>query len=180
MKNRNGFPGFAIVIPLLVVAAIVSSVIMFQGTPPATGQTVVAAPGPTLSGAFVGFPSTMPASATSNQVGTAVSVLQHRGMYIQAMFSAPTNTATTSTVQYKFQVCPDALATSTNWTTITYVGPTFAINGTNLTVGGTNIPATWMDNFRWIRSAGITSTVTDIVSTASVLWSQARDQIGGP
>jgi len=180
MKSRSSFPEIAIIAPLLLAAAIISSVIMFEGGPPARAQTVVAPPGPTLEGSFVGFPSTMPASATSNQVGTAVTVLQHRGMYIQATFSAPTNTATASTVQYKFQVNPDALATSTNWTTITYVGPTFAINGTNLTSGATNIPAAWIDNFRWIRPAGITSTVTDIVSTASVLWSQARDPIGGP
>ncbi len=131
----------------------------------ATAITANAQQFPPRFGNFDNVPALVTTDATSNVVSSAVTLFPGRGLAVMPHF-AGTNTATTNVI-FDFEVTYDG----TNWSTVTAVTLTNALNGTTAVRGYHAIPPDTLDNVKAIRLQSIENRHSASVFITNVTWS---------
>ena len=125
--------------------------------------------GLTTIGTFGNVPSTMTASSTSNVNSGVILVRQHRGIAIVPAFTG--SGASTLNVTFKWDVSADG----TNYTTTQPLSLVVPANGTNAVIAYTNVPATYLNNVRYLRVSSVANGATNSLTGVSITYSYAND-----
>lgn len=142
--------------------------VMVAWGPPAQAQTVA---GGITYGTFSGIPATIAESSTTNAVSGAVLVRQSRGMGLFATFTVATNSIGSITVSYNVSL------DGTNYSStrpIRWVIDSTLTNSTGVVIAYTNVPATYLGNVRYLKTASVVNAATNALSAVSLQYSYSN------